>query len=365
MKTVFIVLSTIHIGGAEKRFTGLWKSFQQATNNNLQVKLVVNKALYLKLAESGEINNEQKNIIAGNLSGKNFWQYRNSVKDILKTHATKGDIIHFIGLSPLLKIKGTKQLLSITGTTLNVDGWVNMAMMLASAFYANAIDVLDPRVHTIMKKLFFWKSKKIFRTSNSFCDVSVYKPLPMEHKKNWIVFLGRFDAVKQVEQILQALPYVYEKLKQAQDNDYHFYLLGHGALEDKLKQILTTEPYAHLPITIGYQKEPWEILNKSKVFLSLQLHNNYPSRSLLEAMAAGNIPVVTDVGQTRWIARPGFSYYVPEKFSKEELAEAILQVFAMPAQQWEEKMQEARKLVLDEHDISKMKNYFESIYRHV
>lgn len=365
MNNVFIVLSTIHIGGAEKRFTGLWKSFQENADKGFIVKLVMNEGLYQKLAESGEVNPGNKNIITANLSGKSFWQYRKNVKNILKAQATKGDIIHFIGLSPVIKIKGTRQLFSITGTRLNVDGRINMALILASALYANAIDVLDPRVYATVKKIFFWKQKKIFRTSNSFCDVSVYKPLPPEQKKDWIVFLGRFDEVKQVEQILLALPYVYKKLMQAGNKDYHFYILGHGALETKLKQILSSSEYQHLPITIRFQKDPWVIVNKSKVFLSLQLHNNYPSRSLLEAMAAGNIPVVTDVGQTRWIARPEFSYYLPEKFSKEELANTLVKVFKLDAQQFEQKTNLARNLVLAEHDVSKMQAYFESIYRQV
>lgn len=365
MNNVFIVLSTIHIGGAEKRFTGLWKSFQENANNGITVKLVMNESLYQKLIESGEVNIDQKNIITANLSGKSFWQYRKNVKSILQAHATKGDIIHFVGLSPVIKIKGTKQLLSITGTRLNVDGWINMALILASALYANAIDVLDPKVYATTKKIFFWKRKKIFRTSNSFCDVSVYTPLPLQQKKDWIVFLGRFDEVKQVEQILLALPYVYQQLQQIGNKDYHFYILGHGTLETKLKQVLSNNEFQYLPITIRFQKDPWVIVNKSKVFLSLQLHNNYPSRSLLEAMAAGNIPVVTDVGQTRWIARQEFSYYLPEKFSKEDLAAALVEVFKLDAQQFEQKMTLARNLVLAEHDVSKMQAYFESIYQQV
>ena len=365
MKSVFIVFSTIHIGGAEKRFTGLWRSFQNSANSNLQVKLILNPALYEKLVESGELVAGEKNIIVVTLSQKNFWQYRKNVTNTLKAHAVKGDIIHFIGLSPVIKTRGIKQLFSVTGTKLNVDGFVNMMLILASAFFANTIDVLDPVVFKQTKNIFFWKKKQVYRTPNSFCNVNLFSPVPFTQKKNWIVFLGRFDAVKQIEQILQALPFIYEKLQQSGKDDFQFYILGHGQLEKRLLEIINRPAYKNIPVTLRYEKNPSEILNQSKVFLSLQLHNNYPSRSLLEAMAAGNIPLVTDTGQTRWIAKPEFSYYVPESFTQENLADALVQIFGMRDNEWIQKSIAARKLVLDEHNIDKMHEYFKSLYQHL
>lgn len=362
MKSVFIVFSTIHIGGAEKRFTGLWRSFQNSANSNLQIKLILNPGLYEKLIESGELIAGEKNIIVAILSEKNFWQYRKNVAHTLKAHAVKGDIVHFIGHSPVIKTPGIKQLLSLTGTKLNVGGFVNMMLILVSAVFANAIDVLDPVVFKQIKNIFFWKNKRIYRTTNSFCNVELFKPLPYTQKKDWIVFLGRFDAVKQIEKILESLPFIYEKLQQAGKNDFHFYILGHGQLEEKLVEIINRPRYKNIPVTLRYEKNPSVILNQSKIFLSLQLHNNYPSRSLLEAMAAGNIPLVTDTGQTRWIAKPEFSYYVPEKFTQEYLANSLLQIFSMTDNEWIQKSSAARKLVLDEHDIDKMHDYFETLY---
>ena len=197
MKSIFIIFSTIHIGGAEKRFTGLWKSFKDKEGGRIQLKLVLNPGLYNKLVESGDINEEDTNVIVATLSEKNFWQYRSNLKNILKAQAVKGDVIHFIGLSPVIKTPGIKQLLSITGTKLNVDGFVNMMLILASALYANAIDVLDPLLFKKIKNIFFWKRKKVYRTTNSFCDVNLFKHEPYSQKKDWIVSLGSFDAVKQ------------------------------------------------------------------------------------------------------------------------------------------------------------------------
>lgn len=362
MKTIFIVFSTLHIGGAEKRFTGLWKSFQHYTETNLQVILILNPSLYNELLASGDISKEDKNVVVATLSEKNFGRYRTNVKKILKSVTKKGDIVHFIGLSPIIKIRGVKQLLSITGTKLNVDGYINMLLILMSAFYVNAIDVLDPLVYKKIKNIFFWKRKKIHQTTNSFCDINLFTPVPFSQKQDWIVFLGRFDAVKQVVQIAEAIPFVFESLQRMHKRAYHFFLLGHGALEPQIRAVLSKPEFRNIPITVEYNKQPSEILNKSKFFLSLQLYNNYPSRSLLEAMAAGNIPIVTDNGQTRWIAKPEFAYYVPENFNKEELATALLQAFSLSPNEWANKATAARKLVVEEHDIKNMQSYFKTLY---
>lgn len=47
--------------------------------------------------------------------------------------------------------------------------------------------------------------------------------------------------------------------------------------------------------------EPFAVMARSRVFLSIQEYENYPSQSLLEAMASGCAIVATNVGNTRLI----------------------------------------------------------------
>ena len=123
------------------------------------------------------------------------------------------------------------------------------------------------------------------------------------------------------------------------------------------------EIYNGLPIEIKFTSNPEEILNKSKVFISTQLFNNYPSRSLVEALAAGNLPVVTDNGQTRWIAKENFSYYVKEDFSETDIADAVYEIMKLDNNAFIEKANIARVFVTTNHTLKKMSNYFqEKIY---
>ncbi|PWS21862.1 hypothetical protein DKP78_21375, partial [Enterococcus faecium] len=60
-----------------------------------------------------------------------------------------------------------------------------------------------------------------------------------------------------------------------------------------LTDSVTVQPYADMS----------EIFSRSSIFVSLQRTENYPSQSLLEAMAARNAVVATRVGETAKLVR--------------------------------------------------------------
>jgi glycosyltransferase involved in cell wall biosynthesis len=366
MRSVFIILSTIHIGGAEMRFAGLWNAFEQnKVNNEFNVFLVLNPALYEKFVAAEIIMPGQKNVIVEKLSENNFITYRANVKRAIKKYSNKGDIIHFIGSSPALLFYTRRSLLSVTLSDLNVEGVKLKWIVLTSILFSGSCDILDDRVYKKLQKFFFWKKRNLHKTTNSFCDTELYKPVALGQKKDQVVFLGRYAPVKQVTELMEAIPLIHAELKKNYDLDVHFYILGHGELAQNLLIMKENDAFKNIKVEVYYEKFPYRVLNESKVFLSLQLHNNYPSRSLLEAMAAGNIPLVTDNGDTRSIAKPEFSYYVPEKFTAAQLAEQLVQIFAMDDNDFDRKAMLARNSVLEGHTLEKMKLYYHKLYEHI
>lgn len=367
MKRVFLLLSTNNIGGAEKRFAGLWRSANEA-NNNIKMILVGSKQLLYALQKQegfGEkFERANETFIEHDLSG-NFKSFQRSVKTFVKQHTNDGDVLHFIGDHPLCRFSSRKLVYSITQSSfknLNASGKLGQ---LGGVALSDTIDVLDPNIYSFLQKVFFYKRRNIFRTSNSYCDASLFSPLPYSEKKDWFVFLGRFEVMKQVKQLLQAIPSLYQNLNGIATNELHFYILGHGSMEEELKQMLTQEKYKNLPATVGYTDKPHEVLKQSKFFFSLQLHNNYPSRSLIEAMAAGNIPIVTDVGQTRWLAKPEFSFYVPEHFTETDMLKTVSEIYCEGEKILAEKSRLTRQFVMNEHTIDKMRDYYLNLYNKV
>lgn len=361
MSTVWIFLNTATIGGAERRFAGLWESLRETGKCNL----VLPESLFIMLRNSGDIRqvgSENPNVYFLEGINGSFLNLRKIYKKFIDEHVGKKDVLHFIGGHPLFFTPGRKQVFSITANSMKIFNKIGQLNHLAGVWMSDVTDVLDPTLFLKLKKYFKFKQKSIFRTSNSYCDIERFQPIPYSDKKDWIVFAGRFERVKQVVELVKAIPAIYEAVKQLATKDLHFYLLGNGSQEEHIRDIAKGKEFSGIPLTIEFCKNPEGILRSSKIFLSLQLYNNYPSRSLIEAMASGNIPLVTDTGQTRWLAKPAFSYYVAEEFSSTELASAIAAIFKEEEAVLAEKALLVRKCIQEEHSIARMREYYEDLY---
>jgi glycosyltransferase involved in cell wall biosynthesis len=364
MRNVFLLLSTDNIGGAEKRFFGLWKAIMEM-EQKVSCKLVITPKLYKALQEqensSQVLHQFYQNIIQYEFAG-GFKFFKKAVKSFVAQHSSEGDVLHYIGDHPLCVTHKRRQVFSITQSSLKNLNAAGKIGQVAGIYYSDMVDILDPVVYEQMSKLFFYKRKRIFRTSNSFCDTELFYSLPYTEKKDWFVFLGRFEVMKQPLALLSALPSLYAAIKDQATDDLHFYFFGHGSKEAEMRQVLERDEFKNIPVTITYNSKPNGVLAESKFFFSLQLHNNYPSKSLIEAMSAGNVPIVTDVGQTRWLAKPGFSYFVPERFNEKDIVNTAIKIYAEDKSELALKSAMARAFVMKEHTIEKMRDYYLSLY---
>jgi glycosyltransferase involved in cell wall biosynthesis len=362
-KSIFLILSTNTIGGAEKRFAGLWHSVNEGASH-VNLYLVCSKQLLavLKTQESlGTSVTNNRKVIEYDFSG-GFTNFQKATRSFITKYTRDGDVLHFVGDHPLSKFRNRQIVYSITQSSFKNLNLYGKLGQIGGVMFSNIIDVLDPTIYKFLKRVYFYKRSKIYQTSNSYSDVKLSSGPLFELKKDWFVFLGRFEKMKQVTRLLNAVPSLYQSLRGCATNNLHFYFLGHGSLERELQEMLSEVRFQDIPITVKYHSHPYEVLQQSKFFFSLQLYNNYPSRSLLEALATGNIPIVTDVGQSRWLAKPEFSYYVPEHFTEEDLLDVVKEVYGQDESILAAKSALAREFVLKEHTIEKMRNYYLALY---
>lgn len=87
------------------------------------------------------------------------------------------------------------------------------------------------------------------------------------------------------------------------------HVCGSGPIEAEVR--MSFEALESQQIHIHYEENPFDILARSKVFVSLQDIENYPSQSLLEAMACKCAIVATDVGSTRQLLDESCAILVP------------------------------------------------------
>lgn len=87
------------------------------------------------------------------------------------------------------------------------------------------------------------------------------------------------------------------------------HVCGTGPIEAEIRR--SFETVKGQQIHIHFELNPFDILARSKVFVSLQNIENYPSQSLLEAMACKCAIVATDVGSTRQLLDESCAILIP------------------------------------------------------
>jgi glycosyltransferase involved in cell wall biosynthesis len=108
-------------------------------------------------------------------------------------------------------------------------------------------------------------------------------------------------------------------------------------------------------IQIRYEPDPIRTLLRSKVFVSLQDVENYPSQSLLEAMTCGCAIVATDVGLTRQLLNEDCAILVPPEPGA--LAAALRRLMETPLLR-QQMGAEAQRVVTTQQTIDRFAAYF-------
>jgi glycosyltransferase involved in cell wall biosynthesis len=133
-----------------------------------------------------------------------------------------------------------------------------------------------------------FKEKKVLFTPNSFI---LYNNFNAEFpKKNWVVFSARLTKIKNPQLLLEAV----SSLKEKNFNEFSLYFLGEGILLPELVKQKDEFKFENVFFEGGVP-ETAKYLKQSKIFISLQRDENYPSQSLLEAMRKRII--ASDVGK--------------------------------------------------------------------
>lgn len=100
---------------------------------------------------------------------------------------------------------------------------------------------------------------------------------------------------------------------------------------------------------------PFEILSRAKISLSLQLLDNYPSQVVLESMASGCAIIATDTGETRKFLDESCAVLIP--YRSDALLTAIHSLLSNPEECYR-LGQAAKKRALTDHSIERYAEYF-------
>ncbi|MGA0584032.1 MAG: glycosyltransferase family 4 protein [Castellaniella sp.] len=175
---------------------------------------------------------------------------------------------------------------------------------------------------------------KVFVSPCSFTDFSRVR-LGVERDID-ILMMARFVPGKGYDLFENAMPNIRRGLK--------IHLCGFGPHPPKIRDAEIYE-----------SEDPFGIFSRTKIFLSLQEAENYPSQSLLEAMASGCAVIATDVGETRRLLDDSCSILIDSR--PECLAKAVESLMNDPVRCRSLGLA-ARKRVLENHTLERFAEYF-------
>jgi glycosyltransferase involved in cell wall biosynthesis len=330
--SIYIILNTVGVGGAEKRFTDNWH--QLLNDFSMDVHLVIDAYTHAGLISQAGYSEKllpNKNLHVLNFGSGRFKEYCKSVNAFLATRP-KGGLVHF----PLAAVPGIRRRF---GHKIVVS-WVNSAMpplniarwklglgAWMGLLTADKVDILNPENFRIMSKVPGMRGKLSLTTGGTQVDGNHYRAGVKECD---LVFLGRLEPEKQCQRFVNCLPELHELLINAGHLDYRFRIVGDGSEALALKKIISNDVYKKIPVEIGYSSQPEKVLSKAAVYFSLQKTSNYPSKALAEAIVCGAYPVLTNVGESNLMVEE-CPYYalVPRDFTANDLFDAILNYLNM------------------------------------
>lgn len=175
-------------------------------------------------------------------------------------------------------------------------------------------------------KLFekFVQENNLIKSNPSiFCINSRYSGKiinPKKKKENLIVYAARFVHVKQPLFFIEAIHIL--KTQKFNFRNWKFKMYGKGDLKNEVLSALKKYNLQDL-ISVDLNTDMTSIFERSKCFVSTQDFENFPSLSMNEAMAAGNVIIARDVGQTNLFVKDSVNGVLLKSDNPSGLADAI------------------------------------------
>lgn len=360
--TVFLVLSSATIGGAEKRFAGLWLDLKRRGDRT--TRLVLPRSLLELLVRAEDLTALSAHVHDMVVTEDAALTPRSSFFRTLAWLRVRHPraVFHFTLLPPVLAgvFRPDRTVFTIPNSTLRQLNWKGLAPVLASVAVCAKTDVLDEGVGDELRRRLPFRRSAISVTPSSFVDLDFYRPAAKKDAR--LVFTGLFSEEKQIDRLVSCLPALDAGLKRG-GVKAEFRFLGRETKKPGVANACAA--MEGVDVRAWFEPNPLPVLAGGKVFFSLQRANNYPSKALLEGMACGCLPIVTDVGTTRRIANDDFAFFVPREFTAGDLLAPALKILKMPDDEFSARVERMRAFLKQHFSIDAMRAYYEGLWSSV
>lgn len=356
-----VLVNNSGIGGTERRFAQVYAALRA---RGLPVSLVINASLHRRLAEAGLLAKEPVALRLGEPVGRLCFSLRKLdyllaclqlAWWLLRTRPAGLHLIlggAYVALPAQWAGLAPAAMLSVVCPSLPemVGSRLGLALYRRALRSASLVDALTESIRDMVRGEGV-PAARIALSSGSCVDTVKYRPAPA--KQSWVVFAGRLIDEKNPLLFVQACALVHRQVPGAR-----FFLLGDGPLREPVEALRRREGLDGC-LEVGWRQDVAAVLSEALVFASLQRMDNYPSQSLLEAMASGAAVVATDVGLTAKLVDAAVGCRVPPTAAA--VAGAMVSLLKDPGRA-QALGRKARERVLREHSLDAYVDYLETHY---
>lgn len=361
MKRVcFIIKVTNNYGGAERRFARLINYISSDLVYRIKVILVGQEVNTNKFVIE-YLKNKRITIIKTNNEFKllsSLWSLNTDILHLVTINTS------FIFVYSLLKLfrKKFEIILSLNSYDLCIGNYKSFLQKVSYhklVKIVHKIDCLYPSYVENIKKISNEISSnkvKVFYPENSFTDLNKFQP--SYNKKRIIVFASRLIDQKNPILAIQAINECKDDIRR---NKYKVIFAGGGPLFSFIKGYIKDNNLDDIVEMTG-NIDLSKMLPTSSIFLSIQDVENYPSQSLLEAIATGNYIIASDVGDTKRVVKKDFGKLT--NLNKSEMVNAVLEAINLTCE--EERMSiivdAARDFANENFKIDKYSDHIKKVW---
>jgi glycosyltransferase involved in cell wall biosynthesis len=178
----------------------------------------------------------------------------------------------------------------------------------------------------------------------------------IEKNPGWkkILYFGRIDANKGLKEIVEAC-----RILKGEGLEFRFNCYGSGPQKAGFVRDMTAalgDRFFYGGVVTGADK--WRVLAENDIFLLPSKYEGLPM-ALLEAMAAGCVPVVSDVGSVSTVVRDGDNGYLVEPGKVEQVVERLRELLPGDLSGMSEN---ARATIREGFDISRYVERLDAVY---
>ncbi|MEM3067743.1 MAG: glycosyltransferase [Thermoplasmata archaeon] len=367
-------------GGVERFFTDFFSDYQEDNNKKLKLCFILDEVTFIELKRVNRLNEHVKDVLI-------LPNYFNRFKDkliflhllyIIIAHRIK--ILHIANYNVhyfkiFTYLSKFKYLLNFRILNTVVDCAVPYVLNNASdGNYQSYREryVVHPNKLKFDGVLTWYELFVEYFKKNELYSPDIYIQnvtcryvrnfmfKPVFPKQKIIVFASRMSSIKNPDWFVKAVCFLLSK-NDEKINSWKFMLIGKGEIEKQIENLIIELNITH-KINRTEESDLSKIFPYTSCFVSTQSYENFPSLSMMEAMACGNAIITRNVGQTHLLVKDNYNGFYLEEDSPEGLANAMLKFINLTDPQREKLQKNSIEVIRNNHTYNNFKLQIESFW---